>query len=82
MSIISQFFGIIIYMRAKAIDEKPLNNYELEIKFNNGETKILDVKSYFKFNIFNRRKEEFKKVKISGLSIEWENGADICPDEW
>ena len=25
--------------------------------------------------------EEFKKVQISGLSIEWENGADICPDE-
>ena len=24
---------------------------------------------------------EFKKVKISGLSIRWENGADICPDE-
>ena len=25
--------------------------------------------------------EKFKKVKVSGLSIEWENGADICPDE-
>lgn len=23
----------------------------------------------------------FNSVKIGGLSIEWENGVDICPDE-
>lgn len=23
----------------------------------------------------------FNTVKIAGLSIEWENGTDICPDE-
>ncbi len=70
-------------MIPKAIDVKPLKNYELEIKFNNGETKIFDVKPYFKFKIFHelKEKEKFEKVKISGLSIEWENGADICPDE-
>lgn len=56
-------------MRAKAIDVKPLNNYELEIKFDNGEIKIFDVKPYFKFAIFNelKEKEQFEKVKISGL---------------
>ena len=70
-------------MRPKAIDVKVLNNYELVIKFDNNERKIFDVKPYFKFKIFNDLKnyEEFKKVQISGLSIEWENGADICPDE-
>lgn len=70
-------------MTPKAIDVKTLKNYELEIQFNNGEIKILDVKPYFKFSIFNELKEKgkFEKVKISGLSIEWENGADICPDE-
>ena len=70
-------------MRPKAIDVKVLNNYELEIKFDNNERKIFDVKPYFKFKIFNDLKnyEEFKKVQISGLSIEWKNGADICPDE-
>ena len=26
-------------------------------------------------------KKNLKKVRIAGLSIEWENGADICPDE-
>lgn len=70
-------------MTPKAIDVKPLKNYELEIKFNNGETKIFDIKPYFKFAVFNQLKEKkkFEKVKIAGLSIEWENGSDICPDE-
>lgn len=70
-------------MRPKAIDVKVLNNYELEILFNNNERKIFDVKPYFKFKIFKELKdiEKFRTVKISGLSIEWENGADICPDE-
>lgn len=70
-------------MRPKAIDVKPLNNYILEIVFENGEKKQFDVKPYLKFKSFEELKDEkkFKKVKIAGLSIEWENGADICPDE-
>lgn len=70
-------------MRPKAIDVKPLNDYILEIVFDNGEKKQFDVKPYFKFKPFEELKDEkkIKKVKISGLSIEWENGADICPDE-
>jgi hypothetical protein len=70
-------------MRPKAIDVKPLKNYILEILFDNGEKKIFDVKPYLKFEPFKglENEKEFKKVKIAGLSIEWENGADICPDE-
>ena len=70
-------------MRPKAIDVKILENYKLEILFDNNEKRIFDVKPYFKFKIFKELKdmEKFNTVKISGLSIEWENGADICPDE-
>ena len=41
------------------------------------------LKYDFKFKKFQELKEKkiFNKVKIAGLSIEWENGADICPDE-
>lgn len=72
-----------IFLRPKAIDVKPLKGYVLEIKFDNGEKKLFDVKPYLKFKAFEEleNEENFKKVKISGLSIEWENGADICPDE-
>lgn len=70
-------------MRPKAIDVKVINKYNIELTFNNGEKRVLDVTPYFKFKIFQELKENnnFEKVKISGLSIEWENGADICPDE-
>lgn len=70
-------------MRPKAIDVKILKNYELEILFDNNEKKIFDVKPYFKYKIFRELEDvdKFNTVKISGLSIEWENGADICPDE-
>ena len=72
-----------IFLRPKAIDVQPLNDYILEITFSNGEKKKFDVKPYLKFKIFKELEDEkkFKKVKIAGLSIEWENGADICPDE-
>ena len=70
-------------MRPKAIDVKPLKNYMLEIVFDNGEKKQFDVKPYLKYKLFKdlENEEVFRKVKIAGLSIEWENGADICPDE-
>lgn len=70
-------------MRPKAINVKVLNNYNIEVTFDNGEIRILDVTPYFKFKIFQELKENdnFQKVKVAGLSIEWENGADICPDE-
>lgn len=70
-------------MRPKAIDVKVLNNYMLEIIFDNNEKKIFDVKPYFKFKTF-KELEDYKKfttVKVSGLSIQWDKGADICPDE-
>lgn len=70
-------------MRPKAIAVKPLENYMLLIKFDNGEEKIFDVKPYMDHKVFYElnSKELFKTVKIGGLSIEWANGADICPDE-
>ena len=70
-------------MRPKAIDVKVLKNYELEITFDNNEKRRFDVKPYFKFKQFQELKDKniFETVKIAGLSIEWKNGADICPDE-
>ena len=70
-------------MKPRAIDVKIINEYNIEITFNNGERRVLDIAPYFKFKIFQELKEKdnFEKVKVSGLSIQWENGADICPDE-
>ena len=70
-------------MRPRAIDVKPLQDYKLLITFSNSEKKIFDVTPYLKYKQFEELKNPtiFKTVKIAGLSIEWINGADICPDE-
>ena len=51
-------------MRPKAIEVKILDNYELEILFDNSERRIFDVKPYFKFELFKKLqdKNEFKKL--------------------
>lgn len=70
-------------MRPRAINVKPLENYILEIEFDNREIKKFDVKPYLNHRAFEELKDIkiFNTVKIAGLSIQWENGADICPDE-
>ena len=70
-------------MTPKAINVEAIENYELKVTFDNGETRIFDVKPYLNHELFAELKNEklFKTVKIAGLSIEWDNGVDICPDE-
>lgn len=70
-------------MRPKAINVKPKEDYILEIEFDNGEVKLFDVKPYLNHKAFEALKDidKFNKVKVDGLSIVWENGPDICPDE-
>jgi hypothetical protein len=70
-------------MKPKALNVIPQENYILLIEFDNGEKGFFDVKPYLKHKAFEKLSnlDEFKKVKVSGLSIEWESGADICPDE-
>ncbi len=70
-------------MRPRASTVKPLENYTLLITFTNGEKRIFDVTPYFNFKPFEELKNKtlFETVRISGLSIEWLHGQDICPDE-
>ena len=70
-------------LRPKATSVRPLQDYCLEIIFDNGEKGIFDVKPYIKGSWFGELQDEsvFKSVHISGSSIEWAGGQDICPDE-
>jgi hypothetical protein len=70
-------------MRPRAKEVIPLENKMLLVTFDNGENKLFDVNPYLEFEIFEDLKEEsiFRTVHIAGLSIEWINGQDICPDE-
>ncbi|HOD39559.1 MAG TPA: DUF2442 domain-containing protein [Candidatus Wallbacteria bacterium] len=69
-----------MYPSVKSV--KALANYTLLLSFDNNEVKIFDMKPYLDKGIFKKLKDEeiFKSVKISFDTIEWPNGADICPE--
>ena len=64
------------------VNVKPLDNYLLLLEFDNSEKKIFDMKEYLDHGIFKDLKNPgvFKSVKVSFDSIEWINGADLCPE--
>jgi hypothetical protein len=70
-------------MRPRAIAVKPLDDFKLLVTFSNNENRVFDVKPYFDFISFKELQKLalFETVHISGLSVEWQNGVDICPDE-
>jgi hypothetical protein len=59
-----------------------LNDYKLELTFENGEIKIFDVKPYLDTGVFTtlRDKTFFKRVKVSFDTIEWPDGIDLDPE--
>ncbi len=63
---------------------KYLKDYKLELTFTNNTTKVVDLEKHLDAGIFLILKDMdyFKKVYINNESgtIEWPNGADICPD--
>ena len=65
-------------------DFKYINDYRLNITFENGVQKEVDLKSYIGGGIFEplRNVDYFKRVKFNPDidTIYWENGADLAPD--
>jgi hypothetical protein len=61
---------------------KPLDDYQLLLVFDNQEQKIFDLKPYLEHGIFSQlsNPELFRTVKVSFDTIEWANGADLCPE--
>lgn len=66
--------------RVKSV--KPENNYTLLLEFSNGEVKRFDVSPYIGKGVFAPLSNEsfFRRVRVFLGSIQWPNGADLCPD--
>lgn len=65
------------------IEVKALEQYQIYLKFSNGEEKIYDMKETIeKIKYFSKLKniEYFKNVKPRGDTVEWEDGEDIAPE--
>ena len=69
-------------MNPRVIKVKALQNYQLELVFNNNEIKIFDTSLYLNKGIFAELKnyEAFKKVRVFMGSVSWPSGQDFCPD--
>ncbi len=67
----------------KAVKVKPIENYKLLVEFSNEEKRIYDVKPLIRGDWFGQLDDvsKFNTVHIAGLSVEWEDGQDICPDD-
>jgi hypothetical protein len=61
---------------------KALNDYMLELTFENSEIKIFDVKPYLDTGVFKTLQDKifFNLVKVAFNSIEWPNGIDLDPE--
>ena len=65
------------------VDEaKYMTGYQLKLKFNNNEVRIVDLKDELFGEIFEPLKDKqfFKDFFISHNTIEWKNGADFAPE--
>lgn len=57
-------------------------DYKIELEFNDGVCKIVDLRDELVGEIFEPliNPEEFKHFSIKYNTIEWENGADFAPE--
>lgn len=66
----------------RPLEVKALKNYLIYIRFENGEEKIYDMKKELEYTFYKELKDivKFKRIKISGINVEWESGEDIAPE--
>ena len=60
----------------------PKENFTLELKFENGELKQFDMKTYLERGIFRELKNPklFKTATICDGTVKWAHDQDLCPD--
>jgi hypothetical protein len=66
--------------RVKAVE--PLENYQLQLTFSNGEVGIYDCAPLLDFGVFRELRDVsyFRQVRASGGTVVWPHEQDICPD--
>ena len=66
--------------RLQAVQSLP--NYQLLLTFAHGEQRQFDMNPYLEKGVFAELKDEslFRSVRVSFDTIEWPNGADLCPE--
>lgn len=66
----------------KIVKVKSLDDYKLELTFDNNVVKIKDMKPHLEKGVFKRLKDKaiFNTVKVSFDTICWGEDIDLCAD--
>ncbi len=66
----------------KVIKAEYLNDYKIQIEFNNGFRNTIDLKEELWGKVFEPLNDldYFKNFKLNPFTIYWENGADFSPE--
>ncbi|MBI1919981.1 MAG: DUF2442 domain-containing protein [Geobacter sp.] len=69
-------------MNPYVTDVRTLDDYLLELHFENGEVRIFDVKPYLGKGVFAKllQKSLFRTVRVVAGSVEWSGGIDLSYD--
>lgn len=61
---------------------RPLEDYEMEVIFENGDHRIFDVKPYLQRGVFVRlqNRATFQAARVVAGSVEWPGGLDLSYD--
>ncbi|MDA0745372.1 MAG: DUF2442 domain-containing protein [bacterium] len=61
---------------------RPLENYQMEVTFENGEHRIFDLTPYLNLGVFVRLQNLaiFQAARVIAGSIEWPGGVDLSYD--
>jgi hypothetical protein len=59
-----------------------LDHYRIQLMFNNGETKTVDLENELNGSIYAplQKLDYFKSFQIKYNTVEWANGADYAPE--
>ena len=60
----------------------PLDDYQLEVEFENGERRLFDMKPYLHRGVFARlqNREAFQAARVVAGSVEWPGEVDLSYD--
>ena len=66
----------------KVVKAKYISDYKIEIQFDDGSIKIVDLSNEIYGEVFEPLKDinYFKKFTLNPFTIEWDNGADFSPE--
>jgi len=67
---------------AKTISARALDDYQVEVRFNNGQTGVFDCKFLLSRNMSAALAdyELFRKVRVEHGTLAWPNDIDVAPE--